>query len=556
MIGELLQTPTRRTCSFLCNYTDFSFFSFRRDCPKNPKSANFIRDNPCQIEGHDHDWVDCPDNPKSENYKPPKRRSKKPSKRTSTKETQEADDSDDEENVDEEAKEKSKTRSKKQEDLARKRREESRNLAKGSEKVQVKDEPVEPEPAEVIEEEKPKEFVPAPPPKVPAWSGGPPTSIQKTSLPSSEPADEAEPVSEKAPVEEAPIFPSSAATVAQRQVPKQDAQSIPQQLQVEPHDRSSFTSAQYALPTSSSDNHTAQSDTIPTQSTMQSQPILPPPNALFPGNSALFGESEGSAVYGSWNPPPMVLPSTYVDPWKPNPFAPTTSIAPSIGSSLGGIWSGTATKPSNVQVETTDTTGQTLEDTNKVAADKTTNSDTAPALNEIAKKEANGESRTELTDPVGDSTDGNRVGGKSHHKSKKPLRKPRPGGKGGKGKPGKGKPNQEKPRVGKDSENAEPGEPASTESLPSNDPSAPTLGVDKRNVADKSKKKGSGFTKCRIEGHDHLWKDCPNNTKSGKGKGSKFGFKKKPRGPKRGEKGNTSESPQSAAAVTADKASS
>lgn len=281
---------------------------------------------------------------------------------------------------------------------------------------------------------------------------------------------------------------------------------------------------------------------MPTQSTMQSQPILPPPNALFPGNSALFGESQGSAVYGSWNPPPMVLPSTYVDPWKPNPFAPTTSITPSIGSSLGGIWSGTAPKPTNVQAETTDTAGQNLEEINKVAADQASNSETAPALNEIAKKmESNGESRTELTDAAGVSTDDdNRLGSKSSKKSKKPLRKPRPGGKGGKGKPGKGKPNrisQEKPKGGKDSESIDPREPASTESLPSNNPSAPTLGVDKRNVADKSKKKGSGFAK---------------HPKAGKGKGSKLGPKKKPRGPKRSEKGNTSESSQPAAAVTAD----
>lgn len=534
----------------------FSFLSFRRDCPKNPKSANFIRDNPCQIEGHDHDWVDCPDNPKSENYKPPKRRSKKVSKRISTKDSQENDDSDDEEkDVDGDTKEKTKTRSKKHEDLARKRREESRSLAKDSEKMQVKDVPIEPEPTEVIKEEKPKEFVPAPPPKVPAWTGGPPASIKKTSLPSSEPADESQPASVKTHVEKAPILPSPASAVAQRQVPKQDAQNIPQQLQVEPHDRSSFTPAQYVPPTSSSDNHTAQSDTMTNQTTMQSQPILPPPNALFPGNSALFGESEGSAVYGSWNPPPMVLPSTYVDPWKPNPFAPTTSITPSIGSSLGGIWSGTATKPSNVEVETTDTA---VEETNKVAADQTTNSGTAPAPNEIAKKmESNGESRTEMTDTVGASIDDeNRLGSKSSQKSKKPLRKPRPGGKGGKGKPGKGKPNQEKPKGGSELESAEAREPASSESLPSNNPSAPTLGVDKRNVADKSKKKGSGFSKCRIEGHDHLWKDCPNNTKAGKGKGSKLGPKKKPKGPKRGEKGNTSESSHPAAAATADKTSS
>mmetsp|Transcript_26029 Transcript_26029/g.44202 ORF Transcript_26029/g.44202 Transcript_26029/m.44202 type:complete len:1214 (-) Transcript_26029:472-4113(-) len=357
-----------------------------RECPKNPKSENFIRDNPCQIEGHDHDWVDCPDNPKSENYRPPKRKSKKAPKRASAKDVQENNDSDVEEKVNDDTKEKIKPRSKKHEDLARKRREESRSLAKDSEEVQVKDVPIEPESVEATEENEPKEFVPAPPPKVPAWSSGPPASIKKTSLSSSEPADESEPASVNAHVEEAPILPSPAPAVAQHQVPGQHAQNIPQPPQVEHHDISAFSPSQHVPPTTSNSNHTAQSDSA-TQSTMQSQPILPPPNALFPGNSALFGESQGSAVYGSWNPPPMVLPSTYVDPWKPNPFAPTTSTTPSIGASLGGIWSGSAAKPSNAPAS------KDLGGMNKVAAVQATNSENAPALNENTKKiESNGDS--------------------------------------------------------------------------------------------------------------------------------------------------------------------
>jgi len=557
-----------------------------RDCPKNPKSENFIRDNPCHIEGHEHDWVDCPDNPKSENYRPPKRKGKKAPKRTSVKDVQENDDSDTEEKDEDDTKEKTKPRSKKHEDIARKRREESRNLAKENEEVQVNDVPVEPEPAE---EEKSKEFVPAPPPKVPAWSSGPPTSIKKTSLPSSEPADDAEPASVNTVVEEAPILPSPAPVVAEHQVPEQHVQNIPQPSQVE-HDRSAFRPAQFVPPTTSSSNHTAQSDSMNNQnpqSTMQSQPILPPPNALFPGNSALFGESQGSAVYGSWNPPPMVLPSTYVDPWKPNPFAPTTSTAPSIGASLGGIWSGSATKPSNIPAETTNATSKCSEGVDNVAADQATNSKTAPVLNEDTKNiQLNGESKTVSTNPAGVAADDeNILGGiKSSQKSKKPLRKPRPGGKGGKGKSGKeGKHNpcrkaghdhdwrdcpdnrksesfagasEEKVKGGKHVESADPRDSVSTESLSNTNPSAPTLGVDKRNVADKSKKKGNGgSSKCRIEGHDHLWKDCPNNTKAGKGKGAKFGLKKKPKGVKSGEKGNPSESSQPASAATTAKAS-
>lgn len=470
-------------------------------------------------------------------------------KRTSKKDVQEDDDSDVEETADD-RNEKTKPRSKKHEDVARKRREESRNLAKESEEVQAKDEQIEPEPVEVNEEVKPKEFVPAPPPKVPAWSSGPPASIKKTSLASSEPANGAEtvPVS----TTEAPILPSPAPAMAQQhQVPAQHVHSIPQPPPVAHQDRSASNPAQHVPPSASSSKNAEQSGSMPNQSTTQSQPILPPPNALFPGNSALFGESQGSAVYGSWNPPPMVLPSTYVDPWKPNPFAPTSSTAPSIGAALGGIWSGSAVKPSSAPVEAINNTRKDSEGINKVAADQATNSKNESTLSEITKKtELNGESNTGSTEA------------ESSQKSKKQLRKPRPGGKGGsgKGKPGKeGKPNpcrkpghdhdwsacpdnrksesfagfsQEKSKGGKDLESAEPHEPASTESLPNANSSAPSLGVDKRNVADKSKKKDNGSSKCRIEGHDHLWKDCPNNTKAAKGKGSKLGFKKKPKGPK------------------------
>jgi hypothetical protein len=75
------------------------------------------------------------------------------------------------------------------------------------------------------------------------------------------------------------------------------------------------------------------------------------------------------------------------------------------------------------------------------------------------------------------------------------------------------------------------------------------LGVDKRKSGEKSKKKTNGPSKCRIEGHDHLWKDCPNNTKAAKGKGQKVAFKKKPKGTKtKGEKGK-SEPPQPSAAT-------
>ena len=527
----------------------FNSNNSRRDCPKNPKSANFIRDNPCQIEGHDHDWVDCPDNPKSENYRPPKRKVKKASKRTSTKDAHEVDESETEEKADD-VELQTKSRSKKQDDVARRRREESRNLAaKENEEAQAKDVLVEPVSEEAVEEEKP-EFVPAPPPKVPAWRSGPPASIRNASpLPSSEAVDEIEPTPVQAISDRA--HPTSAQPVTQHH------QNMPLP-RVENNENLAFSQPQNVPPTNLGTSH---SGSISTQSAMQSQPILPPPNALFPGNSALFGESQGSSVYGSWNPPPMVLPSTYVDPWKPNPFAPVSSTKTSIGPSLGGIWSGVATK-----VEVANATRNDAEANHNAALDQLT---IDPAQNETKTaeqiEEIISESAASVEGPDDEDT-------KASQQGKKPLRKSHPLKKGGKGKPRKeGKPNpcrkpghdhdwkdcpdnprsesyvgasHEKSNGGKESESAEPREVGNTELMPSTDPSAPKLGVDKRKSAIKVKKKDSGQSKCRIEGHDHLWKDCPNNKKAGKGKGSKFGGKKKHKAPKKGEKGNTSESSQ------------
>ena len=482
--------------------------------------------------------VDCPDNPKSENYKPPKRKSKKGHKRT--KEVNESNDSDAEEKSGDKKEDSTKPRTKKQDDhLARKRREESRILSKDSDEVQGQDEI---EPVVVTETPEPKEFVPAPPPKVPAWSSGPPESIKKTSLAIPSDAEQARADTQ---VENASNRPSTTPAVTQQhQILEQRAQNIPRPTQLAYHESSAFSPAQPVHSIAASSSNTAQSSSITTRSTIQSHPILPPPNALFPGNSALFGESQGSAVYGSWNPPPMVLPSTYVDPWKPNPFAPTLTTATPIGASLSSIWSGPAVKS---------------------GANATTTSINVSSGNETAAdSESNGEKVSGSIDAIDLLADvENGSGTKSAQKNKKQPRKPHGG-------PGKGKPSKE----GKQNPCRKPGHDHDWKDCPDNrksqafagvlsvagasqetkedkdldraepsEPVTPILGVDKRNVGDKPKKKGNGPSKCRIEGHDHFWKDCPNNTKAAKGKGPKGGFKKKLKEKKTtGEQGNPSQS--------------
>lgn len=474
---------------------------------------------------------------------------------------QESNGSDAEEAIGGMKEEKTKSTSKKQQDLARKRREESRSLAKGSDEQQGEDK-IEPEAVTKEEKPKPKEFVAAPAPKIPAWSSGPPESIKKTSLDNSGP-----PVNDKLEAtadihDEALKQPPSTLVVNElQQVPEQQpVQNIPQPSHVVHHDRSAFTPSQHvqSIP--------AQSGLVPAQSNIQPQPILPPANALFPGNSALFGESEGSAVYGSWNPPPMVLPSTYVDPWKPNPFAPTTATSTSIGASLGSIWSGPGTKETSPTVETTNGRSDSNIDSKSVA----TTANSASVQDETSKE------LVQVKDEL--AADDEELNSKTLQKTKKqPPRKPRPGiGGHGKAKPGKeGKPNPcRKPghdhdwrdcpdnrksalfaggtlKDIKELESSKPSEPATTESFPASNSSVPTLGVDKRKSGEKSKKKTNGPSKCRIEGHDHLWKDCPNNTKAAKGKGPKVAFKKKPKGTKtKGEKGKSEPSQPSAATET------
>mmetsp|Transcript_30432 Transcript_30432/g.55220 ORF Transcript_30432/g.55220 Transcript_30432/m.55220 type:complete len:1351 (+) Transcript_30432:96-4148(+) len=283
------------------------------DCPNNPKSESFIRNNPCRIEGHEHDWNDCLDNPKSDNYvRPNNRKGRRGSKSLSScvagnrkhgststfPATGEELSANNKGSVTGGIATESRTRD--DCSLEDDRREENAT----SELLE--------EPSELIDESdksmRMKPFVPAPPPAISAWMSGPPPAITQI------------------------CAPSTIRIALETLSPESPSDKLPQL-------KEQATGACIVLSQVTHNVHQNKSSFSATPKNVR-KPILPPPGALFPGNYALFGESLGStAVYDSWNPPPLVMSSTYVDPWKPNPFAPTTVTAPSSGVQFGSIWS-------------------------------------------------------------------------------------------------------------------------------------------------------------------------------------------------------------------------
>jgi hypothetical protein len=335
-----------------------------RECPNNPKSENFERNNPCRLKDHDHDWNDCPNNPKSENWgkHPKKERKPRPSRierrakvDPDEKDVEHGKDSDADDGSDSEEsgtrKRRSDDRKKRSKEIAERKAkkraerkaelEERRNARKEVKAVvdvddaEMKETVVESKtpPAEEVSAVA-KPFVPAPPPAISAWKSGPPPAVKPlphvVDTPSqSPPTKPASPAPESIPVPQ----PNKVLT-APTQAP------MPEQQQ---------TYSQDATPAPSS---------FGTPQNISGSSVLPSPgtNALFPGNSALFGDQGTTAVYGSWNPPPMVLPSTFVDPWKPNPFAPIVSVntnATATTGGLGTIWSestvSTPSQPTSVR---------------------------------------------------------------------------------------------------------------------------------------------------------------------------------------------------------------
>ncbi|KAL3801484.1 hypothetical protein HJC23_000922 [Cyclotella cryptica] len=369
-----------------------------RDCPNNPKSENFERNNPCRIEGHDHDWNDCPNNPKSDNFgKFPKgerrrggrgasdkkeRKGKNKSDKESSEKKEEDKDIDDAHDSESESSKKKPSDRKKRTREPRKevatsseRREKKAkgkatedgkskpsegevrtNAKKENEKVKQSQPPSEntlptsdntTEQVEVkkasttpedVKSPAPKPFVPAPPPAVSAWKSGPPAAVKQAAV-----------VSRALPATQTPTTPRASPPLAAAGAATPATSKPASHTKLQPSSEPAPTTpAPAPVP--------SQEPKQPTPTTAFESNILPAPGAtaLFPGNSALFGDSQGStAVYGSWNPPPIVLPSTYVDPWKPNPFAPTSSVATStLGAQFGSIWSnGAVTTAANAKSE-------------------------------------------------------------------------------------------------------------------------------------------------------------------------------------------------------------
>ena len=343
------------------------------DCPQNPKSDKFVRDNPCRIDGHDHDWNDCPDNPKSDNYvKPtymkgkstrgPKSIGNKKDLQDNTSEgapkekgnpcrmkghDHDWNDCTDNPRSANYVKKKGKS-SRGPKSLGNKK--ESPAVSESEEKgpSDQKEEEVEgckaddtkqeviaesmkelPEPTEQkVTPAKPKPFVPAPPPVVPAWTKANPLTIGSPStaatLERSNP--EKSGISTSASVSGAGTALAPPSYVQTSLESGQQRQSLETKLE---HATSQMTSLLVS----------PRSDLSFAAATPQD--IASKQRALFDGNTALFGKAESSAVYDSWNTPQIGMTNASVGLWRQTPFAPTTAMSPLAGQ-FGSTWSASA----------------------------------------------------------------------------------------------------------------------------------------------------------------------------------------------------------------------
>jgi len=257
-----------------------------KDCPHNPKSESFIRNNPCRIEGHEHDWNDCLDNPKSDNYVRSNRKGKAVNKSLPRRTIG----------------------NRKYGDIAddsyfdyNKAFLTNRSIEDGQ-KESVEEVIVAAGVTDALgmSEVKPmseKPFVPAPPPAVSAWISGPPSAVRLRNDAIQQPTEN-----------RLPLKTFEACHLNLHETVKQES--------ISPKRKHS------------------------TFSKVTEESI-----SLYPGNNALFGESGTTTIYDSWNPPPVVLPNTSIDPWKPNPFAPTTITNSPLGKRFESIWSDTSSSP-------------------------------------------------------------------------------------------------------------------------------------------------------------------------------------------------------------------
>lgn len=269
-------------------------------CPNNPKSNSFIRNNPCRIEGHNHDWSDCVDNPKSSNYVRPIRKGKrvKPSpsdvagKRTHGSieivSLLPSEDSSDHAELSLECRN-CVPRTGSQDGIS----EEGSMVQAHSTSVHTTD----PEMNEKEKTPEAKPFIPAPLPVVSAWMSGPPPVITKSLPPT-------------------PTFKSlDKNDSCQKLVLESGITNIDDDTLLTGHQENSF---------------------FPGNEKGVKKSTLPH-GTSFLGNHALFGRDslDCSTDYKRWNPPPKCVPRCF-DPWKLNPFAPSTASALSVA--VQSIW--------------------------------------------------------------------------------------------------------------------------------------------------------------------------------------------------------------------------
>ncbi|KAL7472536.1 hypothetical protein ACHAXS_012896 [Conticribra weissflogii] len=216
----------------------------------------------------------------------------------------------------------------------------------------------------------PKPFVPAPPPAVSAWKSGPPPGIRQPSsvqVPISTPAHPVNPIDPNdletlngglRPTPSKPI--QNASTLTSSSSPQTKTQ---QTITTTPQQSLEFSTSppttipiQERQPTPTLKPVQPSLQKISPQSPKAGSPfmdksILPPVGStqLFPGNNAVFGDSEEStAIYDAWKPTPTIMHSVYIDPWKSNPFAPTSTASKITVLGFGSIWSDAATAASAV----------------------------------------------------------------------------------------------------------------------------------------------------------------------------------------------------------------
>eukprot|EP00581_Thalassiosira_minuscula_P011362 CAMPEP_0183730194 /NCGR_PEP_ID=MMETSP0737-20130205/32188_1 /TAXON_ID=385413 /ORGANISM="Thalassiosira miniscula, Strain CCMP1093" /LENGTH=1187 /DNA_ID=CAMNT_0025962617 /DNA_START=86 /DNA_END=3646 /DNA_ORIENTATION=+ len=283
------------------------------DCPNNPKSKSFVRNNPCRIEGHNHDWNDCLDNPKSDNYARKGRRVVRPlvshvvANRKYSPNSGPIDSGGKPPPIAAKASLDSGLSASNSlsvrcftmhncDSMSNLKEEMKCNSASSTAVVQKLPDTCDGQMCLAGS----KQFVPAPLPRVSAWTSGPPTITNECAL----------------------LPPESTKSTIPPKLSIVETLTVNSQVRSEEdHYSSSFESF-----------HPSTHEITPS-------PILHHPGALLAGNKILFDTPlEPTSVYCSWNSPPLLMRSISIDPWKPNPFAQIPTTDPPTTATFECIW--------------------------------------------------------------------------------------------------------------------------------------------------------------------------------------------------------------------------